>query len=86
MGVLRPEPPSSAGRSLPQRPPSDSCAGIRKPNLAEGAALARRKASALRLCRPPLRSALSISKGGETTPLRLATAFAKRSSAYRYGP
>ena len=51
-------------------------ARIRKPNLAEGAALARRKgfpqSSALRLCRPSLRLPSALLRVGDTPPLRLA--------------
>jgi hypothetical protein len=57
-----------SGLFLPQRDPESwraSRTRIRKPNLAEGAALARRKgfpqSSALRLCRPSLTLVLSAS-------------------------
>jgi len=84
-----------SGLFLPQRDP-ESCvrgrARIRKPNLAEGSALAQRKGfpnslPRSRLCRPSLRSSSALLRMGDTPPLALCRpAFARRRSACSYMP
>ena len=80
-------PPSSAGLSRPQRPPCKRPLRhqerLTDPALRGSAPVARRKglpqSSALRLCRPPLRSALSVPPSAPSsrvgTPLPIAPCY-----------